>query len=181
MSLGQVEAWIESWEVRSKAAGYVGDLFDNRDTLRTRVEDLYQRSTATAAGATRFIELWARGNKKYLRNEKAAERALARLEAVGKQPQQSQAAVLRFFKDLEAWKRMIDDAVADPASGVDAYTISRQAQGRYPLPYALLRVMYSRYQRIWSQIQEAGIVRAEGIGAEYVPVLGRPMYYYLDI
>jgi hypothetical protein len=182
MGLGQVEAWIEGWEERSKEAGYVGDLFDNRETLRARVESLYQSSRAIAAGATRFIELWKRENRKYPRNEEAAARALAQLEAVSKQPRQSRRAVLRFFEDIDVWKRVVDDAVADPASGIDAVLINNRTLGRYPLPHKLLREMYSGYQRIWENTQTAGIVRsADDAEGGYVPILGRPQYYYLDI
>jgi hypothetical protein len=182
MSLGQVEDWIEGWEERSKAEGYIGDLFNNRNTLRARVENLYRSSTATAAGAKRFIELWNGGNGKYQRNEKAAERALSRLEAVSKQPKQSQRAMLRFFADIDVWRRVIDDAVANPASGIDETTRRNRVKGAYPLPYALLRAMYSKCDRVWKDMQAAGIVvKAEGIGGQYVPNIGRPQYYHINI
>ena len=60
LSLEQVSAWILGWERRSKEEGYRGNLFDNRELLKDRIAALYKASTATAAGAMRFIELWNR-------------------------------------------------------------------------------------------------------------------------
>jgi hypothetical protein len=182
LSLEQVSLWILSWEKRSKEEGYRGDLFDNRELLKDRIAALYAAGTATAAGAMRFIELWNRENGKYPRNEKAAERALARLEAVSKQPKQSRRAVLRFFADIDVWRRVIDDAVANPASGIDETTRRNRARAVYPLPYGLLRVMYSGCDRVWKDVQAAGIVvKAEGRGGQYVPNIGRPQYYQINI
>jgi hypothetical protein len=182
LSLEQVSAWILGWEKRSREAGYRGNLFDNRELLRARIATLYATSTATAAGAMRFIELWNNKNKGYARNDEAAARALEALERVRQQPAQSRKAVLRFFADIEAWRRIIDDAVADPTSELDATSRRNRARGMYPLPYELLRAMYSGCDRVWKDVQAAGIVaKAEGSGGQYVPDIGRPQYYYLNI
>jgi len=82
---------------------------------------------------------------------------LERLESVSPQPKQSRQAVLRFFANLEAWRRIIDDAVADPASGIDGGTRRTQGRGTYPLPTKLREEWYSGYNRIWVQVQAAGI------------------------
>ena len=143
---------------------------------------IYAASTATAAGATRFVELWNRKKDEYARDDEAAERALERLETVSKQPKQSRQAVLRFFADIDAWRRAIDDAAADKESELDATTRRNRARGVYPLPYALLRAMYSGCDRVWKDVQAAGIVaKAEGNGGQYVPNIGRPQYYSLNI
>jgi hypothetical protein len=90
--------------------------------------------------------------------------------------------VLRFFADIEAWKRIIDDAAADPTNELDATTRRNRAKGVYPLPYALLRAMYSGCDRVWKDIQAAGVVaKAEGNGGQYVPDIGRPQYYHINI
>jgi hypothetical protein len=182
LSLEQVSAWILSWERRSKEEGYRGSLFDNRELLMNRIAALYAASTATAAGAMRFIELWNSKNKGYVLNDEAAERTLERLETVSKQPKQSRKAVLRFMADIEVWKRIIDDAAADPTSELDETTRRNRAKGVYPLPYALLRAMYSGCDRVWKDIQAAGVVaKAEGNGGQYVPDIGRPQYYHINI
>ena len=138
LSLEQVSAWILGWEGRSKEEGYRGNLFDNRELLRDRIATLYAASTATAAGATRFIELWNRKKDEYARDDEAAERALEALERVRQQPAQSRKALHRFLADIEAWKRIIDDAAADKESELDATSKRNRARGVYPLPYALL-------------------------------------------
>ena len=167
---------------RSKEEGYRGDLFDNREILRDRIATLYAASTATAAGATRFVELWNRKKDEYARDDEAAARALERLETVSKQPKQSRKAVLRFFADIDAWRRVVDDVAADPASGLDETTRRNWTRGVYPLPYELLRAMYSGCDRVWKDVQAAGIVvKAEGNGGQYVPNIGRPQYYQINI
>jgi transposase-like protein len=149
--------------------------------LRGRITAIYAASTATAAGASRFIELWSRENGKYPRNDKAAERALEALDRITRQPKRSRKAVRRFLADLEAWKRIIDDA-ADTESEIDATTRRNRAREVYPLPYALLRVLYSGCDRVWKDMMAAGIVvKAEGKGGQYVPNIGRPQYYSIDI
>jgi hypothetical protein len=170
------------WEARSKNEGYRGDLFDNRELLKDRIAALYAASTATAAGAMRFIELWNYKNRGYARDDEAAARALEALERVSRQPAQSRKAVRRFLADIEAWKRIIDDAAAAPVSELDATTRRNRARGVYPLPYALLRAMYSGSDRVWKDVQTAGIVaKAEGNSGQYVPNIGRPQYYHINI
>jgi|GEM_PF-3250998 hypothetical protein len=182
LSLEEVTVWILSWEGRSREAGYRGELFYNRELLKDRIAALYATSTATAAGASRFIELWNSRNMGYVRNDKAAERAIGELDRITLQPKQSRKAVRRFMADIEAWKRIIDDAAADPTSGLDKTTKRNRAKGVYPLPYALLRVMYSGSDRVWKDMLAAGIVvKAEGNGGQYVPNIGRPQYYHLNI
>lgn len=182
LSLEQVSAWILSWEGRSKEEGYRGNLFDNRELLRDRIATLYAASTATAAGAMRFIELWNSKRDAYVRNDEAAARALEALDRITQQPAQSRKVVRRFLADIEAWKRIIDDAAADPASELDATTRRNRARRVYPLPYALLRVMYSGSDRVWKDVQAAGVVaKAEGNGGQYVPDIGRPQYYHINI
>ena len=182
LSLEQVSAWILGWERKSREEGYRGNLFDNRELLRDRIAALYAASTATAAGAMRFIEFWNRKKDEYARNEEAAARALERLETVSKQPKQSRKAVLRFLADIDAWRRVVDDAAADPASELDETTRRNRARGVYPLPYELLRAMYSGCDRVWKDMQAAGIVaKAEGNGGQYVPNIGRPQYYHINI
>jgi hypothetical protein len=182
LSLEEVIVWILSWEGRSREAGYRGDLFYNRELLKDRIAALFATSTATAAGAKRFIELWNSKNMGYVRNDKATERVIEELDRITQQPKRSRRAVRRFLADIDAWKRIIDDATADPASGLDETTRRNRASGRYPLPYALLRVMYSGCDRVWKDIQAAGIVvKAEGIGGQYVPNIGRPQYYHINV
>jgi hypothetical protein len=182
LSLEQVSAWILGWEKSSKDAGYRGNLFDNRELLRDRIATLYAASTATAAGAMRFIELWNSKRDAYVRNDEAAARALERLETVSKQPKQSRKAVLRFFADIDTWRRVVDDVAADPASSLDDTTRRNRTRGVYPLPYELLRAMYSGCDRVWKDVQAAGVVaKAEGNGGQYVPDIGRPQYYHINI
>jgi len=180
MSLGDIIAWILSWKGRSIAAGYVGDLFDDEDALMVRIKSLY--ITCRVAGASRFIELWDREEMKYQRNEVAAVRAFARLEAAAPLPTRSRKAVQRFLADLEAWRRIIDDAVADPAIGTDDVTRENQKRNVYPLPHEFLRHLYRSHVRVWKQLQSAGIVIPDGeVHGRYVPILGRPQYYSLAI
>lgn len=182
MSLDDVTEWILGWETRSREAGYSGDIFRNLRELRSRIEVLYEASNVTEAGASRFMRLWEEKEGKYPRNREAAERMLERLESVSPQPKQSRQAVLRFFADLEAWRTIIDDAAADPASAVDDLTRMNHSRGVYPLPFELRREMYSRQQRIWSDMEAAGIVaRDDEAEGRYVPDLGRSQYYRLDI
>jgi hypothetical protein len=181
LSLDDVTEWILGWETRSRAAGYAGDLFDDKDELRGRIETLFERSTATAAGATRFIGLWDQKKGDYGRNEELAERLLGLLEGKGPQPKQSRQAKLRFLADLDVWRRIVDDAVADPASGIDDLTIRNQARGAYPLPYELRRRMYSNQGRIWAEMEILGmVVKDDQSDGHYVPDLGRPQYYRLE-
>jgi len=178
LSLDDVTEWILGWETRSRAAGYRGDLFDNKDELRGRIEILFERSTATAAGATRFLQLWERKKSDYERNEELAKRLLGQLEGKRPQPKQSRQAVLRFLADLDVWRRIVDDAVADPASGVDDYTTRNHTRGVYPLPYELRRRMYSNQGRIWAELEALGlVVKDDQFEGRYVPDLGRPQYY----
>jgi len=182
LTLDDVTQWILGWETRSSAAGYAGDLFDNRGKLEARIAANYRASTATAAGATRFIELWNRKRDEYERNEEAAERAIEALDRMTQQPKQSRKAVRRFLADIEAWERIIDDAAADATSELDETTRRNRARGVYPLPYELLRVMYSGCDRIWKDVQTAGIVaKDEGSDGQYVPDIGRPQYYQITI
>ncbi len=182
MSLDDVTEWILGWETRSREAGYSGDIFRNLRELRSRIEILYEASNVTEAGASRFVLLWGEEEGKYPRNRVAAERMLERLERVSPQPKQSRQAVLRFFADLEAWRRIIDNAAADPASAVDDLTRRNHSRGVYPLPFELRRQMYSRQQRIWSDVVAAGIVaRDDETTGRYVPDLGRSQYYRLNI
>lgn len=180
MSLGDIIAWILRWKERSIEAGYVGDLFDDEDALMARIKSLY--ITCRVAGASRFIELWEREEGKYPRNEVAAGRALARLEVMAPQPTRSRKAVQRFLADLEAWRRIVDDAMADPASGIDVVTRENQKRGAYPLPHEFLKHLYRGHVRVWKQLQSAGIVIPDdGAQGHYVPILGRPQYYSLAI
>lgn len=182
MSLDDVTEWIMDWETRSRDAGYSGDLFRNGQALRRRIADLYEESHVTVAGATRFVQLWREKEGGYPRNKEAAARMLERLESVSPQPKQSRQAVLRFFASLEAWKRIIDDAVADPASGIDTITRRNRGRGTYPLPSKLLEEWYSGYKRIWAQVQTEDIItKDEEPGGTYVPDIGRPQYYRLSI
>jgi hypothetical protein len=181
LSLDDVTEWILGWETRSRATGYVGDLFDDKDALRGRIETLFERSTATAAGATRFIRLWDRKKDDYERDEELAERLLGQLERRAPQPKQSRQAMLRFLADLDVWRRIIDDAVADPASGIDDLTLRNQARGAYPLPYELRRLMYSNQGRIWAEMEALGmVVKDDQSDGHYVPDLGRPQYYRIE-
>jgi hypothetical protein len=180
MSLGDIIVWILGWKARSIEAGYVGDLFDDENVLVSRIKSLYK--ACRVAGASRFIELWEREEGKYPRNEVAAGRSLARLEATAPQPTRSRKAVQRFLTNLEAWRRIVDDAVADPASGIDVVTRENQKREVYPLPYDFLRHLYNGHGRIWRQLQEARIVLPdEEDHGRYVPVIGRPQYYSLVI
>lgn len=182
MSLDGVTEWILGWETRSREAGYSGDMFRNLRELRSRIESLYAACNVTEAGASRFMRLWEEKEGKYPRNREAAERMLERLESVSPQPKQSRMAVLRFFTNLEAWRRIIDDAVADPASGIDDLTRRNQGRGAYPLPSELIYEWYSGYDRIRAQILASGLlVKDEQAGGGYVPDLGRPQYYQLGI
>lgn len=182
MTLDDVTEWILGWETRSRAAGYSGDMFRNLRELRSRIESLYAACNVTEAGASRFMRLWEEKEGKYPRNREAAERMLERLESVSLQPKQSRMAVLRFFTNLEAWRRIIDDAVADPASGIDDLTRRNQGRGAYPLPSELIYEWYSGYDRIRAQILASGLlVKDEQAGGGYVPDLGRPQYYQLGI
>ena len=182
MSLDDVTEWVLGWETRSRESGYSGDLFRNGRELRSRIESLYATCNVTEAGATRFVRLWNEKEGKYLRNREAAELMLERLESVSPQPRQSRQAVLRFFANLEAWRRIIDDAVADPASGIDDLTRRNQGRGAYPLPSELIYEWYSGYDRIRAQILASGLlVKDEQAGGGYVPDLGRPQYYQLGI
>lgn len=182
MTLDDVTEWILGWETRSRATGYSGDMFRNLRELRSRIESLYAACNVTEAGASRFMRLWEEKEGKYPRNREAAERMLERLESVSPQPKQSRMAVLRFFTNLEAWRRIIDDAVADPASGIDDLTRRNQGRGAYPLPSELIYEWYSGYDRIRAQILASGLlVKDEQAGGGYVPDLGRPQYYQLGI
>jgi len=182
MSLDDVTEWIFGTEARSREAGYRGDLFRKRRELRSRIESLYAACNVTEAGASRFVRLWEGKEEKYPRNREVAERMLERLESVSPQPRQSRQAVLRFFANLEAWRRIIDDAVADPASGIDDLTRRNQGRGSYPLPSELIYEWYSGYDRIRAQILASGLlVKDEEAGGSYVPDLGRPQYYRLTI
>jgi len=181
LSLDDVTEWILGWETRSRAAGYKGDLFDDENELRGRIEALFERSTATAAGTTRFIKLWDRKKGDYGRDVELAERLLGQLEGKGPQPKQSRQAVLRFLADLDVWRRIVDEAVADPESGIDDLMIRNQARGAYPLPYELRRRMYSNQGRIWTQMETLGmVVKDDQSEGHYVPDLGRPQYYRLE-
>lgn len=182
MSLDDVIEWVLGWETRSRAAGYSGDMFRNLRELRSRIESLYAACNVTEAGATRFVRLWREHEGKYPRNREAAELMLERLERVSPQPRQSRQAVLRFFENLEAWRRIIDDAVADPASGIDDLTRRNQGRGAYPLPTKLGEEWYSGYKRIWAQVQAAGIIlKDKDPSGAYVPDIGRPQHYRLNI
>ncbi len=182
MTLDDVTEWVLGWETRSRAAGYSGDMFRNGRELRSRIESLYAACNVTEAGATRFVRLWREQEGKYPRNREAAELMLERLEGVSPQPKQSRQAVLRFFADLDAWRRIIDDAVADPASGIDGGTRRTQGRGTYPLPTKLREEWYSGYNRIWVQVQAAGIIiKDKDPSGAYVPDIGRPQHYRLNI
>lgn len=182
MTLDDVTEWIFGTEARSREAGYSGDMFRNLRELRSRIEVLYEASNVTEAGASRFIRLWEEKEGKYPRNREAAEWMLERLEGVSPQPKQSRQAVLRFFANLDAWRRIIADAVADPASGIDDLTRRNQGRGSYPLPSELIYEWYSGYDRIRAQILASGLlVKDEEAGGSYVPDLGRPQYYRLMI
>jgi len=182
MALDDVTEWVLGWETRSRDAGYSGDLFRNGRELRSRIESLYAACNVTEAGATRFVRLWREQEGKYPRNREAAELMLERLESVSPQPKQSRTAVLRFFADLDAWRRIIDDAVADPASGIDGGTRRNQGRGAYPLPTKLGEEWYSGYKRIWAQVQAAGIIiKDKDPSGAYVPDIGRPQHYRLNI
>jgi hypothetical protein len=182
MTLDDVTEWVFGWETRSRAAGYSGDMFRNQRELRSRIESLYATCNVTEAGATRFVKIWREKEGKYPRNREAAERMLEQLESVSPQPRQSRQAVLRFLENLGAWRMIIDDAVADPASGIDDLTRRNQGRGAYPLPTKLCEEWYSGYKRIGSQVQAAGIIiKDEEPGGGYVPDIGRPQYYRLNI
>ncbi len=182
MSLDDVTEWVLSWETRSRDAGYRGDLFRNGRELRSRIESLYAVCNVTEAGAKRFVLLWREKKGKYPKNREAAERMLERLEGVSTQPKQSRTAVLRFFADLDAWRRIIDDAATDPASGIDDLTKRNHSREVYPIPYDLRQEMYSRQRRIWAHVQAAGIVtRDDETEGRYVPDLGRSQHYRMDL
>jgi len=88
--------------------------------------------------------------------------------------------VLRFLGNLDVWRKIIDDAVADVAGDIDRDVRINQSRGSYPLPSSLLKYWYSGYDRIWASIQACGIViKDEGMGG-YVPDLGRPQYYWIN-
>ena len=182
MSLDDVTEWILGWETRSREAGYSGDMFRNGRELRRRIVDLYEESHVTEAGATRFIELWERKKGEYARNEAIAARMLVLLERVQPLARQSRRAVQRFFGDIEAWRRIVDDAAADPASGLDEISRRNQGRGAYPLPLQLLRRMHGHYENYWSNVQVAGILtKDDHRDGKYVPDLGRPQYFQIKV
>ena len=177
MSLDDVTEWVLGWETRSRAAGYSGDMFRNLRELRSRIESLYAACNVTEAGATRFVKIWWEKEGKYLRNREARSCA-ERLESVSPQPKQSRQAVLRFFANLEAWRRIIDDAAADPASGID--DLIRRNQGRARTLPSSIYEWYSGYDRsgprywlpaCWSRMSLRRLC----------PGPGCPQYYQLGI
>ena len=179
LSLEEVTRWILAWETRSRQEGYQGDLFSSERHLRDRIEDLFSRSSATGAGATRFMRLWTERNAEYPRDLELAERLLGQLEVIAPQAPRARPALLRLLADLDVWRRVIDAAVADPASGLDRHTCSCHERGSYPLPHDLVHRLHSRHDRIFPLLQAAGIVEEDtGLG-RYVPDLGRPQYYRL--
>lgn len=179
LSLEEVTRWILAWETRSRQEGYQGDLFSSERHLRDRIEDLFSRSSVTGAGATRFMRLWTERNAEYPRDQELAERLLGQLEVLAPQASQARPALLRLLADLDVWRRVIDAAVADPASGLDRHTRSCQERGSYPLPHDLVHRLHSRHDRIFPLLQAAGIIEEDtGLG-RYVPDLGRPQYYRL--
>lgn len=179
LSLEEVTQWILEWETRSRQEGYQGDLFSNERHLRDRIEDLFGRSTATEAGATRFLRLWNERNAEYSRDQELAEQLLGQLEVIAPQVPRARPALLRLLADLDVWRRMIDVAAADPASGLDRHTRACNERGSYPLPHDLVHHLHSRHDRIFPLLRAAGIVEEDtGLG-RYVPDLGWPQYYRL--
>lgn len=179
LGLEEVTQWILNLETRSRQAGYQGDLFSNERHLRDRIEDLFSGSSATGAGATRFLRLWNEQNAGYPRDQELAERLLGQLEVIATQVPRARPALLRLLADLDVWRRIIDAAATDPASGLDRHTRACHERGSYPLPHNLVHRLHSRHDRIFPLLQAAGIVEEDmGLG-RYVPDLGWPQYYRL--
>ena len=179
VGLEEVTQWILGWETRSRQEGYRGDLFSSERHLRDRIEDLFARSSATGAGATRFMRLWNERNAEYPRDQELAGRLLGQLEVIAPQVPRARPALLRLLADLDVWRRVIDAAAADPASGLDRHSRSCHEGGSYPLPHDLVHRLHSRHDRIFPLLMAAGIVEEDtGLG-RYVPDLGWPQYYRL--
>lgn len=175
-----VGEWIEAWVKRSQGLGYTGDLGRKPWELRGRIEDIYDKCRVPVAGASRFRNIWDEKNEMYARDVELEDEMLKRLEAVQPIAKQARRAVLRFLGNLDVWRKIIDDAVADASGDIDRYTRNNQSRGSYPLPSSLLEYWYSGYYRIWASIQACGIVtKDEGMGG-YVPNLGRPQYYRIN-
>lgn len=175
-----VGEWIEAWVKRSQGLGYTGDLGRKPWELRGRIEDLYDRCRWPVAGASRFRNIWDEKNKMYARDVELEDEMLKRLEAVQPIAKQARRAALRFLGNLDVWRKIIDDAVADASGDIDRDVRINQSRGSYPLPSGLLEYWYSGYYKIWASIQACGIVtKDEGMGG-YVPDLGRPQYYRIN-
>lgn len=174
-----VGEWIEAWVKRSQGLGYTGDLGRKPWELRGRIEDIYDKCRVPVAGASRFRNIWDEKNEMYARDVELEDEMFKRLEAVQPIAKQARRAALRFLGNLDVWRKIIDDAVADASGDIDRDVRINQSRGSYPLPSGLLEYWYSGYYKIWASIQACGIVtKDEGMG--YVPDLGRPQYYRIN-
>jgi hypothetical protein len=178
MTLAEIADWVKGWIERSKGEGYTGDLGKDERNLESRIDRLYARCNVNVGGKKRWIELWESENGKYARDEEKAKRMMAELERVSAVAKQSRPAVLRFMRDLDAWRRIIDGEAGRAPSRLDRQTKENQKRGAYPLPHELLQKLYSKYREIWEDVQRAGLLMKDtDKGGGYVPNLGRVQSY----
>jgi head-tail adaptor len=182
MTVAEIVAWVNEWIDRSRAEGDTGDLGMDAGEIERRVARLFERCHVTTGNKGRWIELWDSENGKYTRDSGRAETMLGRLESVQAMATQRRPVVIRFFADIDAWKRIIDDEVKKKPGRLDALTIENQMRGVYPLPQGLLRALYGKYPEIWKACEQAGIVVKDGEkGSGYAPSIGRPQYYSIEL
>jgi len=183
MAVAEITDWVNEWIERSRVEGYTGPLGQTAGEIERRVARLFEQCNVNVGGKKRWIELWESENGKYVRDEGIAERMMAELERVRPLAKQSRPAVLRFMGDLDAWRRIIDDAAGRAPSRLDKQTIENQKRGAYPLPHQLLQKLNSKYREIWEDIQRAGVLAKDtDKGGKYVPNLGRVQgYIYCSI
>jgi hypothetical protein len=182
MTIAEIVAWVNEWIGRSRAEGYTGDLGKDAGEIERRVARLFERCHVTTGNKGRWIELWDAENEKYTRDAGLAERMLGKLESVQAMATQRRRVVIRFFADIDAWKRIIDDEVKKKPGRIDALTIENQKRGAYPLPQGLLRKLYGKYPEIWKACEVAGVVVKDGEkGRGYAPSIGQPQYYSIEL
>ena len=162
MTVAEIIDWVNEWIERSRADGYTGDLGKDAGEIERRVARLFERCHVTTGNKGRWIELWGAENEKYARDAGRAERMLGRLESVQAMAPQRRRVVIRFFADIDVWKRIIDDEVKKEPSRLDALTIENQKRGVYPLPQGLLRKLYGKYPAIWKACEAVGVVLKDG-------------------
>ena len=177
LSFEEIERWVTDWIDRSRKLGYTGDLGNNPDSLRRRIETYGRRVKLPAIS---YEVLWNR-IKDDVEIDSAVVDELMRLLSSRIRTRQK-PSVIRFIRVLIGWMDGLDRIVpGDPELHAlvgrhSGYGMLRR-KGWYPLPSRLLQSWYDNYKLVLDWLIEEGVATQR---SHYHPEHG-PRWYSIDL